>query len=144
MNETNIQIKELREKIEELEERIAVLKSKNSNYYIGVYSIGDGNYWDEYYCRLGCITEEQAEDWVNKTLDGDVYEAWYFDVTEEKYKKFGDWFELDKLRRSINMYNAAISGLKNVDTFVNTVGEAIRELAKEIGIEYLSFMHPAN
>lgn len=143
MNETTKKIMELREEISRLECEIRELEQKNSNFYIGVYSICDGDYWDEYYCRLGFISEELAKKWVKEQkCDNGVYDARYFEVTEDKYKRFGDWYALDTLQRSINTYNSEIQKLECVYTFEESVNNAIVNLSKEIGIKYLSSMHP--
>lgn len=147
MNEVNKKIEELRNKISMLEREIADLEEQNSNWYIGMYSIGDGDYWDEYYVRLGYITEDRAIAWVDKTRNNEydeVYEAHYFPVDKERYDKFGDWCNLDRLLKDINTYSPAIRNLKGAIEFKATVDKAIQDLAKEIGIRYLSYMHPAN
>ena len=143
MNEKSKKIKELRDEVKELLYEIHKLQKENSNYYIGVYSIGNGDYWDEYYCQLGFITEETAKRWTEVLNEEEyVYEVKYFEVTEEIYHKYGDWRYLDELKASIRRYNRAIKNLEGVDSFYETVERAIEDLAKEIGIGHLSFMHP--
>ena len=145
MNEVSKRIEELRNEIYRLEGEIRELERQNSNFYIGVCKIGDGDYWDEYYHRLGFISEEQAKTWVDEQeRNTDVYNARYFEVTKEIYDKFCDWVCLDKLRISINRYCPSINKLEGVNSFEDSVNKAIKDLAKEIGIEYLSFMHPAD
>ena len=145
MNETTKKIEELRDEIERLEYEIRELERKNSNFYIGVYVIGDGDYWDEYYTRLGFISEEQAKNWVVEQEDDEnVYSAKYFEVTEEIYNKYWDWYCLDKLQKSINRYNTAIDNLEGVDSFEDSINKAITDLAEKLEIKYLSFMHPVN
>lgn len=143
MNDVTTKINELRDEVERLEYEIRELEKQNSNFYIGVCEIGNGDYWDEYYHRLGFISEEQAKTWVYEQ-DTDVYNARYFEVTKEIYDKFWDWACLDKLRKAINRYDPAINKLEGVDSFEDSVNKAIKDLAKEIGIEHLSFMHPVN
>ena len=145
MNETTKKINELREEIEKLENEIYELKRKNSNYYIGVCKVGDFDYWDEYYYQLGFITEADAEAWVEKQRDDEdcVFDAKYFEVTKEIYDKYDDWYRLDNLKGNINLYSLAINKLEGIDSLRKSVDKAIEDLAKEIGIEYLSFMHPA-
>lgn len=145
MNETSKKIKELRNEINRLKDEITELEKKNSNYYIGVIKCGNGDYWDEYYYRLGFITEADAKSWVDHMFNTDeveVYDATYFEVTKEIYQKYGDWFALDELRCAINTYNTEIRKLEGVYKFINSVDNAMSNIAKEIGIEYLSFMHP--
>lgn len=143
MNETTKKIEELRNEIATIEQKIRELERVNSNYYIGVYSVGDGDYWDEYYRRLGFISEEKAKEWVEEQeADADVYTARYFEVTEEIYKKYISWENLDNLYTAINMYDKSIDELEGVVKFKDSVEEAIKALANEIGIEFLSFMHP--
>ena len=145
MNELNEKIWELRDKIEELEHQIEDLERQNSNWYIGVYTIGDGDYWDEFYCQIGYMTEDRAKDWAEyRASNEDIYEARYFAVTEEVYKKYGSWRNLDELSKSINMYDPVVRNLKGVVSFRDDVNQAINDLAKELGIKYLGFMHPAN
>lgn len=143
MNEITKKIEELRDEVYRLNVEIRELEKQNSNYYIGVYEVGDGDYWDEYYCRLGFISETEASVWVDKQYRGDnVYNARYFEVSEEIYNKYGDWCALEKLKQDINTYNKAIKELEGVYDFEKMVNKAIDNLAKEIGIKYLSFMHP--
>lgn len=144
MNETTNKINELRNEMRQLEYKIRELERENSNFYIGVYSIGDGDYWDEYYCRLGFISEEKAKTWVEEYLNDndEVFDTRYFEVSEEKYKKFGDWYELDMLHKSLNTYNSEIRKLEHVYEFVESVNEAIVNVSEEIGINDLSSMHP--
>ena len=82
MNETTKKIKELREEVERLNSEIMKLERENSKFYIGVCYDGDDNYRDEYYHRLGYITEEEAKAWANEQLNKeDVYKARYFEIT---------------------------------------------------------------
>lgn len=145
MNETTNKIKELREEIDRIEAEIYKLERQNSNFYIGVCKVGDGDYWDEYYHRLGYTSEDKAKAWVEEQYkDYAVWDAYYFEVSEEMYDKYGDWKILYKLDRRINTYDTAIKNLDGVDEFKKTVSDAIQNVAREIGIEYLSFMHPAD
>ena len=144
MNEITKRIDELRKEINRLDYEIRELERQNSNFYIGVCDIGNGDYWDEYYHRLGFISEENAKAWVSEQLeDEDVYDARYFEVTAEIHNKYNDWVQLDKLKNAINRYNSEIDKLDGVDVFEETVDKAIKALAKEIGIRHLSFMHPS-
>lgn len=144
MNETTKRIKELRNEVDRINHEIFELERKNSNYYIGVYSVGNCDYWDDYYCQLGFITEEQAKTWAKDKRNEfeDVYSARYFEVTEEIYEKFGEWRSLYKLQESIAIGNPAIGKLEGADRFKEVVDEAVTNLTKEIGIEHPSFMYP--
>lgn len=143
MNDVKTKINELRDEVERLNYEIRELERQNSNFYIGVYAVGDSDYWDEYYCRLGFISEEQAKAWVDEQEQNiEVVNARYFEVTKEIYNKFGDWVCLDKLQKSINRNNPTIKKLEGVDSFEDSVNKAIEDLSKEIGIKHLSFRHP--
>lgn len=144
MNETTKKIKELREEIARIKTEIEKLERENSNFYIGVRYYGDGDCWDEYYSRLGFITEDKAKTWRSECYKkGDIHNVSYFEVTKEIYDKFGSWYNLDRLLDGIKMYDPIIGGLEGSANFRASVEKAIKDLTKEIEIEYLSFMYPA-
>lgn len=60
MNDVTTKINKLREEVERLESEIREFELQNSNYYIGVCAIGDGDYWDEYYHRLGLTNKNDT------------------------------------------------------------------------------------
>ena len=143
MNETTKKINELREEIARINSEIHKLERENSNFYIGVCYYGDEDYWDEYYSGLGFITEEQAKTWRGERYkDNNVYQVDYFEVTKEIYDKFGSLYNLDRLNHRLIDYDPIIGKLEGFVSFKESVDKAIKDLAKEIGIEDISFMYP--
>ena len=145
MNETTKKIYEIREEIKKLEWEIFELERKNSDWFIGMYTVGNYDYWDDYYLPLGFITEERAKKWVyDKTEDEDVRDAKYFAVTEEIYYKYREWQYLDDVYFTLKAYSAELNHLEGFYSFKNDVWGAIKNLTKDIGIEedQLSFKHP--
>lgn len=143
MNEITKRIEELKSEIYRIEGEIRELEQKNSNYYIGVYTCGDCDEYEHYYLRLGFISEGEAKEWANKQQeDKYVDSAKYFEVTEEIYDKYYDWYCLDQLRKGINMYNQAIRNLEGIASVEKAVNKAINDIAKELGITSLTYEHP--
>lgn len=144
MNEATKKIKELREEIARINTEIRKLERENSNFYIGVRCYGNGDYWDEYYSRLGFITEDKAKTWCSECYEEeDIHNASYFEVTKEIYDKFGSWYNLDRLNYRLKDYDPIIGKLEGFVSFKESVDKAIKDLTKEIGIEFLSFMYIA-
>ncbi len=139
MNEIIERIAKIEEEINRLTEEKRELVKQNSNYYIGVESIGDGNYWDEYIHRLGFITEEVALEWQNEDVPSYVIGREYYAVNEEQYKLYGEWYSLYEAFKAL--YPNCVANLDSVCAARDSIENRILNIVDELAIEYPEFQH---
>lgn len=93
-------MEELNKRKREINEEIRLLEKGHSQYWIGIVSEGDGDYWDEYYTRLGFVTKDKVDAWLEKHEDAFMVEA--MAVDKETYEKYYIWYRLQTIASNMN------------------------------------------
>ena len=136
MNEIQNRITEIEKEIDKLNDEKYDLIKQNSNYYIGVEMVGDGDYFEEHIHRLGFVTEDVALRWKNLPSYTDAMGREYYAVNEKQYKLYGRWYNLDKAKWALLAYG--VSNLDHVSSAIESIEKEISRIINEIGIEDLS------
>ena len=138
-------LREIDEKIDDLEIAKRDLKRAHSSYYIVVIAHGNGDYWDEYFYPIGFVTDEQAEKWLEKETEENNSVSWcdthYFPVGKDVYKAYLSYSRLNEARESImNLSYAPIPGLVDAE-FSSGVVNRLEEKMKELNEKHKLFKH---
>lgn len=141
-------IAELEEKIREANDEIYRLKQENNQWFIGKLSIGDGDYWDDWYSTLGFISEAEADKWLDDQMnDNDsIWNGEVFPVTAETYDRYRLWKSYRRLLSTVINARGVVNSCKlSADLDVlNSHYEFYEERNEALALEltgYPSFSH---
>jgi hypothetical protein len=150
MNNTE-KIEKLRKELEDVTNRInseiEELEKQNRHWYIIKVTMGDWNYYDEYFNLAGFTSEANIKKYIEATKDDNsCFEDEYFEVDESTYEMYE---ELLRIKDMINDYSRSTSRLmlympeieKEVITNKAKMEQIYEEQMKKVGFRFPSFQH---
>lgn len=150
MNNTE-KIEKLRKELEEVTDRInseiEELEKQNRHWYIIKVTMGDWNYYDEYFNLAGFTSEANIKKYIEATKDeNSCFEDEYFEVDESTYELYEELWQIEKM---IDDYSTSTSRMlkympelkKEVIPNKEKMEQIHEEQIKKVGFAFPSFQH---